>query len=345
MTHTYTGDLFVPVRNFDWRYRYHDSAGSGWKHWIGDLDFSKLNLDCQFNIGANFQKPSVDIESLRNLAIAEAWANVSRSEFLAAVSIAEAEKTYKFCLGLLKQCVKYVIQLRKLKFSRLSAGAIQQKWLEYRYGLRPLLYDIRSAAQALQALGTKPRIVVRSHKVAEVSSSSSVTTTTPYPFCAIVDVRETVIRRVHVSAGVLLEPSISQNGITQAFGLDIDDVAPTLWELVPFSFMVDWFCNVADVLAAWSPHSEVRVLASWSKVSDLTTWDYQLENWRQNPSYHEPGTVRDGLDVSAYGGRRVHTVRETTRVSNPDRPVIPTVEVRLDLSKAADILAFLYKLK
>jgi len=144
----------------------------------------------------------------------------------------------------------------------------------------------------------------------------------------------------------MLEPNIKQTGVRQAFGLDLDDIAPTMWELVPYSFVVDWFCNISDILAAWSPHSEVRVLASWSKVVDLVTWDWKLSNWRQNPAYQEPNTVREGLSVSADdSGRYVHTVRDVTRVSNPDRPVIPTVNVRLDLAKAADLLALFRQLR
>jgi hypothetical protein len=36
------------------------------------------------------------------------------------------------------------------------------------------------------------------------------------------------------------------------FGFSPDNFAPTIWELIPYSFLIDYFSNVGDIIEGWS---------------------------------------------------------------------------------------------
>lgn len=67
------------------------------------------------------------------------------------------------------------------------------------------------------------------------------------------------------SAGVIYEiksQTTSQN-ISRILGIRARDIPATLWEIVPYSFVVDWFVNVGTWLNAVVPDPNVTVLGNW----------------------------------------------------------------------------------
>jgi len=52
------------------------------------------------------------------------------------------------------------------------------------------------------------------------------------------------------------------------FGIGLYDALPTAWELIPYSFVVDWFIGVGDWIQACMPNPHVSHLASSATVCE-----------------------------------------------------------------------------
>lgn len=154
-------------------------------------------------------------------------------------------------------------------------------WMEYRYGWRLLYYDLESAQEAYQRISEKISVVYKRYTVSANLSGSISTSWSPVgstPF----DVRWTQnydsLGRGGVMGHIDLEAPISVDPIV------------TTWEVIPFSFIADWFFNVGEALQAWSPlaagkldhaffSQETTALAQCEiRVRPTYTWDGQPWN-------------------------------------------------------------------
>jgi len=49
-------------------------------------------------------------------------------------------------------------------------------------------------------------------------------------------------------------------------GFSWESIPITAWELIPFSFVVDWFVNFGDYIQALTPKLGIKGLSSWTTV-------------------------------------------------------------------------------
>nr|URG15510.1 MAG: maturation protein [Leviviridae sp.] len=142
--------------------------------------------------------------------------------------------------------------------------AIGDSWLEAQFGIIPLIHDIDGAANGLAQLTTyraPSKGVGGSGK--STSNSTSVVAYDQVKFNCIYDVRverssETVVR-LHGAVALQngLDPTLSSPA-AEALGFKFRDFIPTVWELFPYSFFIDYFTNVGDIVDAFSfDHSSV----------------------------------------------------------------------------------------
>lgn len=136
-----------------------------------------------------------------------------------------------------------------------KARFISETWLSYAYGWKPLFSDIDSGARALAKRATRPfEIAQRIHCVGKTDSPviSGVSTTSE----GGVTIKYRVItrERIHVVyIGAVRSDSMNNPTFdAQLFGFDPTNWVPTVWELVPYSFLVDYFTNIGEILDAWS---------------------------------------------------------------------------------------------
>lgn len=127
-------------------------------------------------------------------------------------------------------------------------------WLEYSFGWKPLLSDIDSAAETLARLvvGVPQSIVVS----ASASGPSESVETIGENGIASVLWNYTNRQTSHVDVrykGCIVMPI--EGNLTLAkhlFGFNLGSFIPTVWELIPYSFLVDYFTNIGDILQSWS---------------------------------------------------------------------------------------------
>lgn len=136
------------------------------------------------------------------------------------------------------------------------AKALSGAWLEFAFGVQPLVSDINSAVDAFERLVEAPvtnREIVGTGR--ELGATSSVTGSASTAGDAkyiinVVDQQEVLVRY----KGKYVRQVTKGQGLRdfqygrELFGLEFDQFVPTLWELMPWSFLFDYFTNIGDIL-------------------------------------------------------------------------------------------------
>lgn len=122
---------------------------------------------------------------------------------------------------------------------------LSQLWLECQYGWLPLLSDVHDGAEALAASADRSLYRTR-FKSSRTKSVSGTLTVTPKVYSQKSSARRTYI--YYVEPATTYTQAFAMSGLTNPLGL--------AWELVPWSFVVDWFVPVGTFLGNLSffPH-------------------------------------------------------------------------------------------
>jgi hypothetical protein len=186
------------------------------------------------------------------------------------VATAEVGKTTDMIVNRVKQLTRVVRSIRRgdvrgacnglrvdpnPKLSRhgksMSPASI---WLELRYGWRPFLKDIRDLSEAIQKLDVPRTYTIR------VRHSVPYTCSTAFP---------TLFEGWgHGSYGKQIIATLIEARPDPIAYLGLDNPLSIAWELVPYSFVVDWFYPLGSYLATRS------TLAGLTGSFVLTTRDF-----------------------------------------------------------------------
>lgn len=194
---------------------------------------------------------------------------------------------------------------RRPKGLKPNAKSAASNWLEYWLGWAPLVGDIGNAISVLQS----------PYKTLAVKSSGSDSTS--------LNVRtrigslpgdvssSTEVYTWNVRCHMAMEYFVSNPNLHLANQLGFVNPYTVAWELVPMSFVVDWFANVGDFLGQWT------MFAGLTSVSQRTTYlhkqkktyDYRFDS----PKYERTPLVGGG-EFFQMVGRNMYT-----RNGNADR--------------------------
>jgi len=133
--------------------------------------------------------------------------------------------------------------------------ALSDTWLEHAFGWVPLANDIGDAVVAgIRLSRRQPR--VRFHGFGEEESNPSIVRTTvsfgSSQWTLNYDTSLVENQSVRVYGAVRLELASLGASKAEEFGFTQKDFAPAIWEAIPYSFFVDYFSNVGDVVNALS---------------------------------------------------------------------------------------------
>jgi hypothetical protein len=277
--------------------------------------------------------PTVDVSYLIQKAVTQAWSNIDTSEVLSLVSIAESKKTVLSLASILWRLVKILKAAKNLRFKELKAELsrkeLAQRWMELRYALRPLYYETHQIINAITYEGKNTdRFTFRGH--ASDSSSEDVSRAHANGDLRF-NLRAIADREVSVRSGVLTH--IETINKLNVWGLT--KVAESAWELVPYSFVVDWILNVGQTIGSWTPEMGVTSLASWYVVTDTT----YRHTWIDGPvNFVECATPSVECVASLSTPGRTKLTVSKYRVPNPKRSILPSFSIRLDAAKLLDLV-------
>lgn len=128
------------------------------------------------------------------------------------------------------------------------------KWLEYSFGWLPLLGDIDDGMRALATLlhRKEPRIEVVQFMARDSSLDMDVTLPTNGDESYLCGYNERKVVTSQVLVRYKVGVRVLSGGVKPAldlFGVNWREFVPTAWELVPWSFLADYFSNIGDVLS------------------------------------------------------------------------------------------------
>jgi len=217
--------------------------------------------------------PALD-SSLVDRAITEAHANVSLADVDLTVMALEMSETLRLIHSTGRKFLKIYKGIRRFNKRVLrdliSVQAVREQWLEYRYGMRPLYYDLRGVYNYLKRWGkVAPRYTARSNPSTLTASSKTTGSMTAYvipssnAFAFTVSYERWTEQSQTVRAGVLYAVDFSNAFTKQLALLGVDRPLSSAWDLIPFSFIADWFIGIGPFIASWEPKPGCNMLASW----------------------------------------------------------------------------------
>jgi len=147
--------------------------------------------------------------------------------------------------------------------SRDQARMLSDTWLEYSFGWRPLLNSVGDVIDYIRETDPysrfdtrKIRGVGKAQGAWWISPTQSQKTVSSPGFTSKIRgfANITVIYRGHVSMS-----SNAAGYVAEKVGFAPSQWLPTAWELIPYSFLIDYFSNVGNIVSAFSfPKSALR---------------------------------------------------------------------------------------
>jgi hypothetical protein len=152
-------------------------------------------------------------------------------------------------------------------------------YLVGRYGVLPLLSDLESACKNLRRRWN-PRFTARGN--ASVQGQATSVKNVAAGYYGSFDLQASVTRSYDVRYGILYESDpytreLAQLGLTRPLS--------SAWQLMPWSFVGDWFVGVGKYLDALQPAGLTKTLSAWGSTRETTVIAVQPA------TYHPYGAV------------------------------------------------------
>lgn len=208
------------------------------------------------------------------------------------VSLGEYRETANLVAGSMVNAARLYRDIRKHPFKvakdvvsgvtknpTAAAKAAANAWLGYSYAVKPLMRDCWGAVEALtKGLGADiPVHVVKvSHKESLSGDSSHLDR---YHVHINGSVKGTGRMIFYVDNPFTY--TLDQLGVTNPFSL--------AWELIPFSFVVDWFLPVGNMLRSVIPPAGVKIATAYTYVKAEANWDRRTTITAPAPGWNTVG--------------------------------------------------------
>jgi len=233
-------------------------------------DSSFINLWTITPISAHFSA-APDTQA-QNQAVKELYAKIRRAhhQLQGGVILGEIDKTARLIAGTaknLKQGVlKYIAKAVGIRRGGGTTGtkqkAIANSYLEATFGWQPLIGDCKDFAKTLGRLTHETDRATFTAVGEGQANTLSQMTSSNFWFLYLNHWVEEYTRTKVIYRGFIQglpyeigSPPLAR--IVTMSGFDLRSFVPTMWELVPYSFVVDYFTNIGDALYALSTDTSV----------------------------------------------------------------------------------------
>lgn len=291
--------------------------------------------------------------------------NLKDSSFNAAVAVGERKQTCNLVATTATRVAKSLLSLKRGNFKgaaqalgvlpkkragrRFSkeypkdqAKAIGNAWLELQYGWKPLLSDVYGAAEALAKAnspsGNPNTIYQKAKGRAKWSGGTSVKTDLLQPPATGYDFQ--IVKGLgQVDVTVSVTYSISSPAPKSLASLGITNPLLLAWELMPYSFVVDWFLPIGNWLESLDAtlgltfHSGYRTTVR--RFNSSAEWYTQLQ--------HGPAKIYSTSKIDIANWERI-VVTRTALGSFPSAP-FPSFKNPISTGHVANAMALLLQLK
>lgn len=275
--------------------------------WVGSSNFG----------GTYYDGVPVFPSNLENQAIIKARLKLKNQKVNLGQAFAERGQTVRLVGSTLTRLVELVHNVKRRRFPKKED--FFDYWLELQYGWKPLLSDVYGSVQALherEKEADRGKVCVKSFVKSKDRTERVVYTDFGVCHTQLTKVRNIehkgMIRLDFVQSNAPLTGTLSQVGITNPLEL--------AWELLPWSFVADWFVPVGDYL------SVLDATLGWDflggSFSQKTTVKSHPTSARVNPSGSMLAPLTHHMSSSGEG-RQVHFKRKT--YGSPPLPTLPSL--------------------
>lgn len=231
--------------------------------------------------------------------------------------LAEFKSLRQMFFGLWKRVTKLV--------GEMDVDDLVNAWLEYRYGWRPLLADIKNFDEALREFDVKRRRYSERAGLTVEDSYTNFTGTKTSPAAWDLYYESKVEFSASVRGFVTADispPRFRFNPVT------------TAWELVTLSFVIDWFWSVGSALEALSFYTiQEKYSASMGYNLDITKEFHQYHTaWKSN---HTGNGLNQKVTTTGVLQQRIPS----------SVPFKPFLQFRLDALKVIDLMGIIWQRK
>ncbi|DAD52658.1 maturation protein [ssRNA phage SRR7976299_16] len=200
-------------------------------------------------------------------------------------TIAEREKTIAYVLGKLKQirsvakgtyasAGKSTRSKFKWQGSAKELSDVSAEYLAFRYGVMPIMRDVDNVIKAFEAkLSSNPTRNTARGGVNYTLSSNEVKT--------VVGATDTYYIRHQISEAVKVRAmSLDEYvvDLSYAMGFSLKNLMTTPYQLIPYSFVLDWFVNLGDFLEASMPTPNLKQLGSCLTIKKEISAVFSIAN-------------------------------------------------------------------
>jgi len=194
------------------------------------------------------------LSDLESKAITKALKQLSGKSPNLGVLIGERHETLKLFTGFAEEAVKAYRAFRRnnpkdwikvLKHDVAPGRKLPSSWLAVQYGLQPLIQDVLGAADMANkyAMQRPPIVKCQGQASEAINFTSMDVAQSGFAMRLIEKGKHTSSVRLFYSEQSPLETAISALGINNPFTVG--------WELLPWSFVVDWMIPIGDYIATW----------------------------------------------------------------------------------------------
>lgn len=217
-----------------------------------------------------------------------------------AVSLHEWDKSRDLILGRASQLLTFAKQLRSGNFSKalkvlghppdslprtrkhMASKSLGAQWLELHFGWVPLVQDIQASMKVLEGQPPSSSITTR-------SSAQSNFPVNANPSVHSIAVERNSFYTTSIQMGGRIR--MTNPNLYAASSLGLTNPIEWAWEVIPFSFVVDWFTNASSFLGQWDDFLGVQVDMAYTTVVNNNTF---FAAWIPHPTYEGDVPAPDG---------------------------------------------------
>lgn len=248
---------------------------------VGYQSGSELR-NCMLTAKASTDPLLTSVTQLKNEAFIKAASAVADAKTNLPVLFAEMSKTVRLITSTARRIYSAYRAFRRgrlgdvARLLGISPSQVHKTWLEYKYGWMPLLMDVKQSAEFIGQL-----VVGRAFEFTASGTAQATASKTSSPAGSAGHVSASTIRRVRIK----LDCRIDNPRASTAQQLGLTNPALVVWELVPFSFVFDWFIQVGDYLKAVTAFHGVSVRKAMESSLDASS----ISGAIVDPAYAYPG--------------------------------------------------------
>jgi len=339
----YDYGFFGTIKDWQWA-KYWPPTGTyytGFREFISSKDDYSGYLGPTFNSYGSYDPTALRFAA-RDAAVASCYNKINKQSVHIGNMVAERAKSFSMIADIAKQLSGILTLKRKagvgfLHRDDLSSTMRQTSsdFLAFQYGVKPLLsdaYGIGSSLARLTETDATDKIVVRSSITRKDESVTKGTTSNG----------SQVIRRVHckVTVSYVLEYKLKNGALANLQSLGLVNPAEIAWEVLPWSFVVDWFIPVSNYIHSFSADFGLEFVTG-TRVETLTT-RYTTEIFGKCPE-SIVGAARD-YEVVASGSKQTESKIRIV-LTEPPVPYLPSFKSPFSTTHVLNSIALLLQQK